>query len=161
FRRLRGQKAIELEIVGVVGTALGRKWGHRGTFRVRRTMPDPPHDVARRARARVAAVGAPPGYPQIARAAATTTPRLAPSPVSARGLPAALLAKPHCGLIASRSSSICLLASSTRRRNASMPSSAGSLLLMSPSTTPLPLGTKRNGAKSPARGVSYSSRKWL
>ena len=32
-------------------------------------------------------------------------------------------------------------------------------MLTRPSTTPLPWGTKRSGLKSPARPVSYSSRK--
>ena len=34
------------------------------------------------------------------------------------------------------------------------------LQLISPSTTPLVFGTKRSGASRPARGVSYSSKKW-
>ncbi len=42
-----------------------------------------------------------------------------------------------------------------------MLSSTGVLVLIRPSTTPLFFGTKRSGLKSPARGVSYSSRKWL
>lgn len=39
-------------------------------------------------------------------------------------------------------------------------SRVATLLLTSPSTTPL-FFTKRSGAKSPARSVSYSSRKWF
>ena len=35
----------------------------------------------------------------------------------------------------------------------------GTLVLTRPSTTTLPFGTKRSGAKLPARGESYSSRK--
>jgi len=33
------------------------------------------------------------------------------------------------------------------------------LVVTSPSTTVLPFGTKRSGAKPPARSLSYSSRK--
>jgi len=52
-------------------------------------------------------------------------------------------AKPHCGLMARRSRSICLAASSVRRCRTSMRSSSGVLLRMRPSTTPLPFGTKQ------------------
>jgi hypothetical protein len=44
---LRAEKLVELEIVGVVGFAFGRGCGHRGTSRIRPTMPDLPHAVAR------------------------------------------------------------------------------------------------------------------
>ena len=54
-----------------------------------------------------------------------------------------------------------LVASSMRRLSMSMLSSNGVLLLTSPRTTPLFFGTNRSGFKSPARGVSYSSKKWL
>src|SRR6266540_3010193 len=53
------------------------------------------------------------------------------------------------------------ITSSTRRCKLSIVSSTGVLLLINPSTTPFSFGTKRSGAKSPARGVSYSSRKWF
>src|SRR5262249_45407373 len=100
-------------------------------------------------------------YCQIARAASTRSRSFARWSASVSGLRPALLAKPHCGLTASRSSSICFAVSSMRRRKLSTDSSAGVLLLMIPSTTPFAFGTKRSGVKSPARGVSYSSRKWF
>ena len=67
-----------------------------------------------------------------------------------------MLAKPHCGLMASCSSGTCFDASSMRRFSASFASSSPVLLVTSPSTTVLPFGRKRSGAKVPARSVSYS-----
>ncbi len=72
-------------------------------------------------------------------------------------LPGKVEANPHCGLSASRSSGMYCDASSTRRWSSSALSSSGSLVVISPSTTTLSWGTKRSGAKVPARGVSYSS----
>ena len=43
-----------------------------------------------------------------------------------------------------------------RRLSSSTDSSAALLLLSKPSTTALPLGTRRSGSKPPARAVSYS-----
>src|SRR5262245_14538853 len=44
---LRGEELVELEVVGVVDFTLGRGCGHRGTSRIRPTMPDLPSAVAR------------------------------------------------------------------------------------------------------------------
>src|SRR5262249_54562655 len=44
---LRGEELVELEVVGVVDFTLGRGCGHRGTSRIRPTMPDLPGAVAR------------------------------------------------------------------------------------------------------------------
>src|SRR5215210_1192946 len=66
--------------------------------------------------------------------------------------------KPHCGLTASRSNGTYFAASSMRRLSSSTDSSSATLVLTSPSTTTLSFGTKRSGAKLPARGLSYSRR---
>src|SRR5262249_24677813 len=99
--------------------------------------------------------------PQIARAASTASCSFARWSASLSGLPAAGLAKPHCGLIARRSSSMDFAAPSPRRSSVSMFSNAGVFLLVSPRPTAFSLRAHRRGAKSPARGVSYSRRKWL
>src|SRR5262249_53286183 len=97
--------------------------------------------------------------PQTAFAVRTTSSSLWRISSQVSRLPAAVEAKPHCGEIASRSSGTYLAASSMRRRSESSDSSSGSFELISPSTTIFGAGTNRSGEKSPARSVSYSSRK--
>src|SRR2546422_8121830 len=74
-------------------------------------------------------------------------------------LPTTSEPKPHCGLRARFASGTNLAALSMRRLSSSTGSSRATLVLTSPSTTILSFGTKRKGAKLPARGLSYSSRK--
>src|SRR5690606_27977947 len=64
--------------------------------------------------------------------------------------------KPHCGERQSWSSGTYRDASSIRRLSSSLDSSSPVLVVTRPSTTCLPGGTNRNGAKPPARCVSYS-----
>src|SRR5437762_13807255 len=70
---------------------------------------------------------------------------------SVRLLPWWVLENPHCGLRARFSIGTYLAAASMRRLRSSFFSSSGNLELTSPSTTFLPLGTKRSGSKPPAR----------
>ena len=69
-----------------------------------------------------------------------------------------VLAKPHCGLSASRSSGTYFAASSMRRLSSFLLSSFGDLVVTRPSTAILP-SLNRSGANEPARGVSYSRKK--
>src|SRR5216684_238110 len=93
------------------------------------------------------------------RAASTTRSSLRFWSSSLTRLPTTSEPNPHCGLRARFSSGTNFAASSMRRLSSSTGSSRGSLVLTSPSTTILPFGTKRRGAKLPARGLSYSRRK--
>src|SRR5215470_6270550 len=75
-----------------------------------------------------------------------------------RRFPDAAEAKPHCVLMARFSIGTYLEACSIRRNNSSSDSSCGSLVVISPSTTVFPFGTKRRGSKPPARSVSNSNK---
>src|SRR5262249_56017927 len=75
---------------------------------------------------------------------------------SARILPSSLEAKPHCGERQSWSRPANFAASSMRRLITSLDSSVPLFEVTRPSTTILPLGTKRSGSKPPARSLSYS-----
>ena len=91
---------------------------------------------------------------QSLRAASTTRLSLARWSVSVRGLPAAVEANPHCGPMPSWPGTIKRAAWSARgRRRSSIDSSTGVLVLTSPSTTPLPLGTKSDAEVARAAGV--------
>src|SRR5919205_2300553 len=70
-------------------------------------------------------------------------------------LPCTVLENPHCGDNASCSSGTSLAASSMRRKRSSFFSSAARFELTMPSTTRLPRGTNRSGAKLPERSSSY------
>src|SRR2546428_7252995 len=93
------------------------------------------------------------------RAVSTTRSSLRFWSSSLTRLPTTSEPKPHCGLRARFASGTNFAASSMRRLSSSTGSSRATLVLTSPSTTILSLGTKRNGAKLPALGLSYSSRK--
>ena len=85
--------------------------------------------------------------PQMSRASSQTSSSLRSCASGVTGLPVSTLAKPHCGLTASRSSVTNLAASSRRRRSAVLFSSSGTLVETRPSTTDLCSGTKRSGVK--------------
>ena len=78
---------------------------------------------------------------------------------SVRALPSEVEEKPHCGERQSWSRSTNLPASSMRRSRSSRVSSAPLLVVTSPRTTYLPLGTKRSGSKPPERASSHSMKK--
>src|SRR5438445_1921308 len=99
------------------------------------------------------------GHRHTCRAVSTTRTSLRFWSSSLTRLPTTSEPKPHCGLRARFSSGMNLAASSMRRSSSSTGSSRATLVLTSPSTTILSLGTKRKGAKLPALGLSYSSRK--
>jgi len=69
---------------------------------------------------------------------------------------AGMLAKPHCGETPTRSRSMYFAASSNRRLSMSLLSSSETFVETRPRTALRCLGMWRSGAKSPARGVSYS-----
>src|SRR6267378_1749049 len=96
---------------------------------------------------------------QTCRAVSTTRSSLRLWSPSLTRLPTTSEPKPHWGLRARFASGTNFVASSMRRLSSSTGSSRGTLVLTSPSTTILPFGTKRRGAKLPARGLSYSRRK--
>src|SRR6266508_2955037 len=75
-----------------------------------------------------------------------------------RLLPMPAELKPHCGLMASRSSGTCCSAPWTRFVRASVASRAPRFVVSSPSTTVVLGRTWRSGANSHARSVSYSSK---
>src|SRR5580765_2902385 len=84
------------------------------------------------------------------RCAVSTTSRiLAHCSSSVKRFPSMVEAKPHCGLSTRFSRGTYLAASWTLRIKTSPFSSCGRLELISPSTTVLPPGTKRRGAKVP------------
>src|SRR6267378_149283 len=99
------------------------------------------------------------GHRHTCRAVSTTRSSLRFWSSSLTRLPTTSEPKPHCGLRARFASGTNLAASSIRRLSSSTGSSRATLVLTSPSTTILSFGTKRKGAKLPARGLSYSSRK--
>src|SRR2546426_1529489 len=99
------------------------------------------------------------GHPPTCPAGLTPRPSFRLRSASLTRLPTTSEPKPHCGLRASFASGTNLAASSMRRLSSSTGSSRATLVLTSPSTTILSLGTKRKGAKLPALGLSYSSRK--
>src|SRR5262245_22251148 len=95
-------------------------------------------------------------HPHTSSATSTTRRSLAHCSSSERILPSSVEAKPHCGERQSWSSAMNFAASSMRRLSSSLLSSAPLLEVTRPSTTILPLGTKRSGSKPPARALSYS-----
>src|SRR5215471_12110481 len=95
--------------------------------------------------------------PQARSAVATTNSSLAHCSSSARTLPPATLAKPHCVDNPSCSMGRTRAAASMRRSRSSCPSSCRVLEETRPSTAVLCLGRKRNGRKSPARAVVLQS----
>src|SRR5690606_38385938 len=94
--------------------------------------------------------------PQTSSATSTTRRILSACCSVVMSLPWTVLAKPHCGLKASWSMSTNFVASSMRRLMSSLLSRSPSFVVTRPSTTVLPFGRKRKGAKSPERGSSYS-----
>ena len=74
-------------------------------------------------------------------------------------LPSTVEEKPHCGDRQSWSTSTYCDASSMRRLSSSLVSSSPRLVVTRPSTTSLPLGTKRSGSKPPERASSHSMKK--
>jgi hypothetical protein len=66
-------------------------------------------------------------------------------------LPGTERAKPHCGLIASRSNGACRVASSIRQRKVSADSASLVFVVTRPSTAIPPFGKKRSGSNPPAR----------
>src|SRR6267142_1304258 len=96
--------------------------------------------------------------PQTCRAVAATSFSLDHCWSSLSRFPSAVEANPHCGLSARFSRGTYFDASSIRFASTSASSMRGTFELTSPSTTVLPLGTKRNGSKVPERSSSYSSR---
>src|SRR5205807_4253962 len=102
----------------------------------------------------------PAAHPHTSRATSTMRRSLAFSSSMVSALPSTVDEKPHCGLRHNCSSGTYLAASSMRRFNSSLLSSAARLVVTRPSTTFFgPLGTKRNGAKPPERASSYSRKK--
>src|SRR5207245_5737104 len=89
--------------------------------------------------------------PHTSRAVSTISWSLAACYSRASSLPWTVLEKPHCGDRQSCSSGTMPAASSIRRLSASLDSSSPTLVVTRPSTTVLPLGTKRSGEKSPER----------
>src|ERR1700732_1343532 len=90
-------------------------------------------------------------HPQTSLAILTIMRSFAHCSRSASVLPSWVDAKPHCGLKASCSMSTNFAACSIRRLIAGWLSSLPAFEVTSPSTTVLPLGTKRSGSKPPAR----------
>ena len=73
------------------------------------------------------------------------------------GLPPADVAKPHCGLTASRSAPTSALACRSLASMSAARSSAEVFVVTRPSTMTLSSGTRRSGSKLPERSSSYSS----
>src|SRR4029079_13441153 len=95
-------------------------------------------------------------HPHTSSAISTIMRSLAHCSSSASTLPSSLDAKPHCGDRQSWSMGTNFAASSMRRLISSLDSSVPVFEVTRPSTTCLPLGTKRKGSKPPARSLSYS-----
>src|ERR1700733_12420081 len=95
-------------------------------------------------------------YPQTSRAVSATSRSLAACSAIDRSLPSRVEEKPHCGERQSCSKGAYLAAWSMRRFRSSFDSSSPFLVVTRPSTTTLPLGRKRSGAKEPERSSSYS-----
>ena len=94
--------------------------------------------------------------PQTSLAVSTTSRNFAVCDSTAMSLPCTVDEKPHCGDSASYSSGTSFAAMSMRRFTLSLLSSCPTFVLTRPSTTTLPGGTWRSGAKSPERASSYS-----
>src|SRR6185503_5579322 len=92
-------------------------------------------------------------------ATCTTRSSLCHCSSSVRRLPWCVLEKPHCGDRHRSSSGTNFAASSIRLLRKSFSSKAPVLEETRPSTTFLPLGTKRSGSKPPARALSNSMKK--
>src|SRR5262249_25968519 len=96
--------------------------------------------------------------PQTSCAVSTTSLSLSHCCCWLRSLPSLVEEKPHCGDRHSWSMSTNRAASSIRRLSWSLLSSSPRFVVTSPSTTRLPLGTKRSGSKSPDRSSSHSQK---
>src|SRR5580704_7763318 len=95
--------------------------------------------------------------PKKSRAARTSSASLARCASAVMALPATEVAKPHCGLSASRSASTTQRASPSRALICSSDSTRDVFVVTRPSTTTFPPGTSRSGTKVPDRSSSYSS----
>src|SRR5207244_10756065 len=101
-----------------------------------------------------------PAYPHTSFATSTTRLSLSFCCSIVSALPSTVEEKPHCGDRHNCSSGTYLAASSMRRFNSSLLSSAARLVVTRPSTIFFgPFGTNRSGAKPPERASSYSRKK--
>src|SRR6202042_2205845 len=94
--------------------------------------------------------------PHTSSATATISSSLANCSSIVSRLPSSVEEKPHCGDRHSWSMSTYSDACSILRFSTSASSSSPRLVVTSPSTTCLPLGTNRSGSKPPERSSSYS-----
>src|SRR4051794_22890157 len=99
------------------------------------------------------------GQPQTSCAVSTISRSLSACCSRESALPSTVEEKPHCGERHSWSMSTYCVASSIRRLSSSLDSSSPRLVVTRPSTTVLPLGTKRSGSKPPERASSHSMKK--
>src|SRR2546426_1110757 len=148
-----------VERLGVAGERVGVNAGGVGRAGELELVRVPPAGGALRSSAPIKNAEWQASHRHTCRAVSTTRSSLRFWSSSLTRLPTTSEPKPHCGLRARFASGTNFAASSMRRLSSSTGSSRVTLVLTSPSTTTLSLGTKRNGAKLPALGLSYSSRK--
>src|SRR5579862_3051162 len=97
-----------------------------------------------------------PRYPHTSAAVSTMRRSLATSSSYVSTFPSTVEENPHCGERQSCSSGTNFAASSILRLSVSLVSSVPRLVVTSPSTTYLSLGTNRSGSNPPERASSYS-----